>query len=99
MAWATSIPRPLPQMSPPALSLEEQLGLRGVINEVKDTLTLGELVQIHRGNPVIGVHTHGGGVDDDLGVGVAVQILIVVLALREMVMISRAPSSEALPAP
>ena len=65
---------------PPALGLEEQLSFGGIIDEVKDTLTLGELVQIHGGNSVVGVHTHRGGVDDDLGVGVAVQILIVILS-------------------
>ena len=65
---------------PPALGLEKQLSFGGVINEVKDTLTLGELVQIHGGNSVARVHTHGGGVDDDLGIGVAVQILIVILS-------------------
>ena len=61
------------------LCLEEQLGFRRVVNEIKDTLTLGELVQIHRGNSVVWVHPHRRGVDDDLGIGVAVQILIVIL--------------------
>ena len=40
---------------------------------------MGELAEIDKRLPVLGVHAHRSGIDNDLGVGVAAQVVVVVL--------------------
>lgn len=66
---------------PRALRIQQKLGAGGVVNQIKYTFTVGELLQIHRRHPSIGVHPNWGSIDNELRVGVAVQIFIVVWAI------------------
>ncbi len=62
------------------LRLLHQSSAGGVVDEVQHPLAPGEPAQVHRGGSGVGIHAHGGGVHDDLGIGVLGQVLVVVRA-------------------
>ena len=63
------------------LRIQQKLGSGRVIDQIEYAFAGGKPIQIHRGYPSVGVHPHGGGVDDELCVGMAVQIFVVVWAI------------------
>lgn len=53
-------PQPIGTQQAPALRIQQKLGAGGVVNQIKYTFTVGELLQIHRRHPSIGVHPNWG---------------------------------------
>ena len=62
------------------LRLEQKSRPGRVIHHVHHTGAVRKLSQVHRRLPVAGIHTHRGGVHDELRVGLTVQIAVMVLA-------------------
>ncbi len=52
----------------PFFRLPQEGGIVGVINQIHHPFQVGEVGEIHRGNAIVGEHTHRGGIDNQLGI-------------------------------
>ena len=63
----------------PLFRVQKNLRSGGIEHHIQNPFQMGKLVQIYRGFPHIGIHSHRRGVDQNSGVGVEMQVVVVVL--------------------